>query len=467
MPMYGSDAIADGQVFFGGLDGNVYAFGPVTGTVSGTVTDAAGQAPIADATVSCTCSTTSTTTDTNGDYSFPGVAPASDYSLSFSASGYAPQTFDNVTVAAGGTTVEDAQLALGVGGTINGLVTDATATGNPSLPGVTVVCTCQGGSAITDSFGMYSFTGLPSGTYSLTFSATGFVPDSLESVAVTAGGTTTDDVALIGDGSIGGTVTDAGTGNPIAGATVDCTCQAAGISTDSGGAYLFTDVPAGTYVVSVGAAGYSPASNSDVVVSAGAVTTQDFALASNHTVVFSDGFESGNFSAWTVAKGLVIESTRVHTGTFAARVNTTRGGGFARKSLTSTYTAGFGRVWFDVTSAASQVNVIRLDSSSGAPIASLYLTPSKRLAMKAGSTTVVSPATVSTGSFHELELGIVINSASSTTQVWLDGVLVPSLSRTVNLGTAPIAQLQIGQATSGGTYNVIFDDAAFDTLLLP
>ena len=124
-------------------------------------------------------------------------------------------------------------------------------------------------------------------------------------------------------------------------------------------------------------------------------------------------------------------------------------------------------MWFDVTSAASQVNVIRLDSASGAAIASLYLTPSKRLALSAGGANVVSPATVSTGSFHELELGVVVKGATSTTQVWLDGTLVPSLSRTVKLGTAPIAQLQIGQVTSGGTYNVIFDDAAFDTMLLP
>ncbi len=468
MPMYGSDAIADGQVFFGGLDGNVYAFGPVTGTISGTVTDAATQSPIVGATVSCTCSLNSTSTDTSGDYSFSGLTPASDYSLSFSESGYASQTFNNVTVAAGTTTTENAQLALGAGGVISGHVTDATATGNPSLPGVTVACTCQGGSATTDSLGTYSFTGLPSGSYSMTFSAIGFVSEHLDNVPVTAGVTTTEDAALTEDGSISGKVTDAHAGNPIAGATVDCTCQAAGTSTNSAGAFVFTDVSPSTYMVSVAASGYSPASNGGVIVNAGAVTKQDFALTANsHVVVFSDGFEGANFSAWTAAKGLLIESARVHTGSFAARVNTTRGGGFARKTLPSTYAAGYGRVWFAITSAASQVNVLRLETASSAAIAFLYVTAAKRLGMTAGGIKVVSPVTVSTGAFHELELGLVIKGTTSTTQVWLDGTLVPSLSRTVNLGAVPIAQLQIGQVASGGTYNVTFDDAAFDTMLLP
>ncbi len=214
MPMYGSAAVSDGQVFFGGLDGNVYAFGPATGAISGTVTDAGTQTPIDGATVSCTCSVSSVTTDMSGDYSFTGVAVASDYSLSFSATGYAPQTFNNVSVAAGTTTTENAQLALGLGGEISGQVTDATATGNPALPGVTVECTCQGGSATTDSLGSYSFTGLPAGSYSMTFAAAGFVPDQVDNVSVSAGGTTTINAALTEDGAISGTVTDAKTGNP-------------------------------------------------------------------------------------------------------------------------------------------------------------------------------------------------------------------------------------------------------------
>jgi outer membrane protein assembly factor BamB len=468
MPMYGSDAVSDGQVFFGGLDGNVYAFGPATGAISGIVTDASTQAAIAGATVSCTCSVSSATTDAGGGYSLPNLTPASDYSLTFSASGYATQTFDHVAVAAGATTREDAQLANGVGGMIAGTVTDATASGNPVLQGVTVTCTCEGGSQTTDASGQYTFGGVPGGSYSMTFSATGYVTQVIASVAVSPAATTTEDAALSEDGGISGTVTDAQTHAPISGATVACTCQGGSTSTNGSGMYGFTDVAPGTYTVSVSDAGYSSASNSGVVVSAGTSTVPDFALTANgHQVVFSDGFESGTLSAWTASKGLTIESTVVHSGSYAAEVKTTHGGGFARKTLPSTYAAGYGRVWFDIVSQSSQVNVLSLEAASGSAIASLYVTPSRQLGMSAGGTRTVSSTKLSHGTFHELELSVTVKGKSSTTQVWLDGTLVPALSRTINLGTSPIAQLQIGQAGGSGTYTVVFDDAAFDTALLP
>lgn len=468
MPMYGSDAVSDGQVFFSGLDGNVYAFGPAIGAISGIVTDASTQAALAGATVSCTCSVGDATTDAGGSYSFPNLTPASDYSLTFSTSGYATQTFDNVAVTAGATTTEDAQLAPGVGGMIAGTATDATASGNPVLEGVTVTCTCEGGSQTTDASGQYAFDGVPSGTYSMSFSATGYVTQVIAPAAVSPPATTTENAALTEDGGISGTVTDAQTHAPISGATVTCTGQSGSTSTNSSGTYSFPDVPPDTYTVSVSDAGYSSASNSGVVVSAGTTTTEDFALtASAHQVVFSDGFESGNLSAWTASKGLTIENGVVHSGSHAAEVKTSHGGGFARKTLPSTYATGYGRVWVDIVSQSSQVDVLSLEAASGSAIASLYVTPSGQLGMGAGGTRTVSSTKVSHGTFHELELSVTVNGTSSTTQVWLDGTLVPALSRTTNLGTSPIAQLQIGQAGGSGTYKVVFDDVAFDTAPLP
>lgn len=87
--------------------------------------------------------------------------------------------------------------------------------------------------------------------------------------------------------------------------------------------------------------------------------------------------------------------------------------------------------------------------------------------MTADGARITSPATVTTGTFHELELSVVVSGTSSTTQVWLDGTIVTALSRTVTLAASSIAQLQIGQLLSRGSYNAVFDDAAFDTTLLP
>jgi hypothetical protein len=53
--------------------------------------------------------------------------------------------------------------------------------------------------------------------------------------SVSAGMTTTETAALTEDGGISGKTTDTQTGNPIAGATIQCTCPAGSASTGSSG----------------------------------------------------------------------------------------------------------------------------------------------------------------------------------------------------------------------------------------
>ena len=63
-------------------------------------------------------------------------------------------------------------------------------------------------------------------------------------------------------------------------------------------------------------------------------------------VVFQDGFESGNLSAWTTNGGLTVQTATVHAGSFAAQANTTNGTTYAKKVLPATYSNGYGRVLF-------------------------------------------------------------------------------------------------------------------------
>lgn len=435
------------------------------GMIEGDVSDAGTEMGIPGATVTCTCSGADAVTDGSGAYSFSNVAPGK-YGMSFAADGYATEAVSGVVVAPDGTTTENATLA--AGGTIAGDVSDGTAIGNPAIPGAVVTCTCASGSVTTDASGSYTFADVAVGNYDLAFSATGFVSQTVTGVSVSPGSTTIQNVLLIEDGAISGTVTDATTGAPIAGAHVTCTCSTGSTATDGTGTYTLTAVAPGIYAVSVSMTGYATASNSEVVVQSGTTTVEDFALtATGHTPVFSDGFESGNLSAWTSSKGLTIEGTLVHSGAFAAGANTTNGATDARKDLPSTYSTGYGRVWFDVVSQSSTVNVIRFDNSSSSPITYLDVTPAHLLAMTAGGTTITSMTTVSPGVFHELELSVTVHGTSSTTEVWLDGAVVTSLSRTLTLSAPLIAQLQIGQVMTGGTYDVAFDDAAFDTQYIP
>ncbi|HYK02088.1 MAG TPA: carboxypeptidase regulatory-like domain-containing protein [Thermoanaerobaculia bacterium] len=83
--------------------------------------------------------------------------------------------------------------AVGAGGTISGTVI-ATAGGTP-ISGATVTLGAR--STTTDGSGVYSFTALPAGTYpSMTASAPGYVTGSAANIAVTDGGTTTQDFSL-------------------------------------------------------------------------------------------------------------------------------------------------------------------------------------------------------------------------------------------------------------------------------
>jgi len=96
-------------------------------------------------------------------------------------------------------------------GTIQGQVT-STQSGNPPLPGATVTCTCSGTNATTDGSGDYAFNNVPVGSYSMTFSDTGYVTQTLNNVLVTSGNTTTENVVLAPPGGPPAVVQDVATG---------------------------------------------------------------------------------------------------------------------------------------------------------------------------------------------------------------------------------------------------------------
>jgi len=186
--------------------------------------------------------------------------------------------------------------------------------------------------------------------------------------------------------------------------------------------------------------------------------------AGAHIPVFIDGFESGNLSAWTSSAGLTVQSALVHSGTYAAQGNTTNGNTYAKKTLPATYSEGYGRIYFNLVSYSSQVNLLRYRTSADASIGYLFVSTSGKLGLRndVAATTITSTTSVGSG-WHALEFHVVVNGASSTTEVWLDGIKVNDLSIITNLGTGSIGRVQIGEVMSGRTYNVLFDDVIFDT----
>jgi fibronectin type 3 domain-containing protein len=180
--------------------------------------------------------------------------------------------------------------------------------------------------------------------------------------------------------------------------------------------------------------------------------------------IFEDGFESGTLAAWTSSGGLTVQSTNVQQGAFAAQGSGSATGHYAKKTLPSTYTDAYARVYFNILSYSSQVNLLRLRTANDTSIGYVFVSTSGNLSFRndVGAVTATSASTVGMG-WHALEVHMTVNGAASTVEVWLDGLSITDLSITTNLGTTPVGRMQIGEVQSGRTYDLLLDSAAFGT----
>ena len=203
------------------------------GTITGTVMSAAGSL-INGATVTFTSldgqtvvSGTTGGAAGNGGYSIN--APAGTYTgVATDSPAFGPSaTSGQITVTSGQTVTPPVNFTLTVAvGGITGTVTNASGTG---IVGATVVATPTGGGAATTATtgagGVYNFTGLITGTYTLSAAKTGFFPQNTATATVTGGGTATASNPIIlvpaVNVTLQGQVTAGGTG--LSGATVTIT----------------------------------------------------------------------------------------------------------------------------------------------------------------------------------------------------------------------------------------------------
>jgi hypothetical protein len=299
---------------------------------------------------------------------------------------------------------------------------------------------------------------VPEGNYTVSASAIGYNSES-QSVSVGPGGSSALNFALLPlPGTVSGTVVDVATSSPISSALVSYAGGSA--STDSSGRYSFASVQDGTYAFTFSAAGYSPQTQTVTVGPAGVVSL-DVRLVRR---VFGDGFESGSTSAWSMTSGLVVQGTTVHSGAYAAEASSTGPGIFARVNLASSSNL-YGGAYFNVKSLpSSTVSIIGFRSSNSASIARLYIDSKGHLGLRnevaLTSTAITSSSLL--GSWHYVELHLIVNGPSSTIEVWLDGHLAPPQTN-VDLGPSPIGQVQIGENQTGRSYDVAFDDVVVQT----
>ena len=121
--------------------------------------------------------------------------------------------------------------------------------------------------ACTGELGAFAFPPLPEGTYAVECRAEGFATARQDASVVPGEATQlvfqlevgdSDSDPVAGTGTVTGTVTDADTGDPLAGAAVELRTGRAEQTTAADGTFTFTDVPAGGGWLRVNAEGYLP-----------------------------------------------------------------------------------------------------------------------------------------------------------------------------------------------------------------
>jgi chitodextrinase len=200
------------------------------------------------------------------------------------------------------------------------------------------------------------------------------------------------------------------------------------------------------------------------------------AVVTTPILLFSDGFETGNFSAWTSntnnPPSFAVQQQEVYSGTYAARQTKTGAGTtqtFASKTLNSTLSDLYYSLRFKVISkGANSAYLQRFRTSANGAVLGIFVSSTNRLSYR-NDTTKTNNETpgpiVSFGDWHAVQTHVHINGASSQIEVWYDGALVPALSVTTNLGSLDIGRLQLGDnsATDGASYDVALDEVGVNT----
>ncbi len=253
-------------------------------TLSGTITGPGA----AGATVQLQGPTDATTTsDTQGNFSFSGVTDGS-YTVTASKAGfiYSPAVLSiNITGAQ--------DFTANFTSTVQGFAVSGTVAGASAITVTLSGPTTQ--TTTTDTSGTFSFASVPNGTYTVTPSGKGLnVTPVSQTITVNGVAVSNVDFTTVANSfTISGTI--AGSGGP--GATVTLTGPASASTTaNSTGAFTFSGMPDGTYLVAVSQTGfvYTPASQSVVLSGASAAVSfssaaQTFSLSGTISGIGANG----------------------------------------------------------------------------------------------------------------------------------------------------------------------------------
>ncbi|MBV9495001.1 MAG: carboxypeptidase regulatory-like domain-containing protein, partial [Acidobacteria bacterium] len=416
---------------------------PLPGTIQGTVTNGQTGQPLPGATVTITYNgtTVTTTTDSNGHYNFPNVPSEVPVTVTISHPDYGTQPPYTVTLPPGGNDTRTTGLTP-LPGTINGTILDG-GTSQP-LAGATVVLRDGNGQVVgtttTDSSGHYTFPNLPPGNYTIEMSAPGYQTSTVSQTVGPNQTVTRSDSLTPNPGTVNGTVTDALTGAPLAGATVTITQNGNTLTTttDANGRYSLTGVvPNVPATITASAPNYQSSTPSTVTVPAGGSATRDITL---QPLPGSIGGTVSNASNGAPISGAVVELIR--DGVVVATTTTDASGHYTFNGVTpGNYSVRFSATGFGTSTLPATVS------------------PNQPLTLNASLTPNPPPNT--DGSLG----GTVTNAANGTP---ISGALVELISNgNVVASTSTNASGQYSFPTvQQGSYSVRFSATGFNTATL-
>jgi hypothetical protein len=185
--------------------------------------------------------------------------------------------------------------------------------------------------------------------------------------------------------------------------------------------------------------------------------------------VFSDGFESGNFSAWTQVQTAgdgtaAVQSAIVRTGSLAARLSESSTSGskaYARKTFASAQLDMSASGDFQVLQqgvSGGNVPFFRFLDPSSARIVSVYRQngTSGSIGLGYGGSYFSTTGSLPLSTWATIALHVITNGPSSTVEVRLNGTLIYQTSG-ASLGTAGVSTIQIGNDTAAQAFTIVAD----------
>src|SRR6266508_1289648 len=200
-----------------------------------------------------------------------------------------------------------------------------------------------------------------------------------------------------------------------------------------------------------------------------ASSASNTATAATPARLFFDGFESGNLSQWTTVSGLTVQQNEIYTGAYAVRATSSGAATYAYKQLSAAQSTLYYRTRFKIISlGACSLNLLKVRTSSTVSLLGVFISSTGKLSYRndVTSANTTSSTTVSQGVWHDLQIRVLINGSASQTEVWLDGNRIDALSKTDSLGTTPIGRIQLGENSTGRTYDIAFDGVEVDTIFI-